>query len=349
MKHKEDVYLNACCMCTVEDGIWFVQGLCPSLYFYDFQEKKITMAHAIMIGETYGTAYFSDMCVRDDNLYLIPNNAKKLVVYSIKNKVFEYIQIENPVPNMYRSCYEYEGVLYCIPYRAKQILKLKINDFENVGYINVFEKKEHKDDLCINSTCRIGNNVYCVCWKKNEIMRINLEKESIVWQKVEGNYSFSHICTEGQYLFINDLISKAVVVYTSDLTTCIDSIKTDMEESLIMISNEGTLVVDSTEDNKVLFIEYKKNKGRIMNFECKEKLIDIQPWKMGAWYKDELGYIWGITNNGCLLHIVDSNKVTKIELKISKEMYRSVNKELMDQTEKMIQERKTFSLSDYLP
>lgn len=60
---QEGVYMkkigvNAICMCVTEDGIWFVQGMCPILYFYDIKINEITKAEAMQIGESYGEAFF---------------------------------------------------------------------------------------------------------------------------------------------------------------------------------------------------------------------------------------------------------------------------------------------------
>ena len=105
---KEYMYLNACCMYVTEDGVWFVQGMCPILYYYSFGERKITIAQPLYVEETYGTAYFSKIYQKKNMLYIIPNNASKIVIYDIINHTCDMIDVREDIKcNIYRDCYEY--------------------------------------------------------------------------------------------------------------------------------------------------------------------------------------------------------------------------------------------------
>lgn len=57
----EKIGVNAICMCVTEDGIWFVQGMCPILYFYDIKINEITKAEAMQLVNHMGKVFFTNL------------------------------------------------------------------------------------------------------------------------------------------------------------------------------------------------------------------------------------------------------------------------------------------------
>lgn len=344
---QKNVNLNACCMYVAENGVWFVQGMSPVLCFYSFEDEKITIMQALNIEEIYGTAYFSKVYLKNDEIYLIPNNSNKIVIYNIVNKKLEYISINGTTVNMYQSCYEVSGVLFLIPYKAKKIIKLSMDTHQIIGYIDVLENIE--ENICINSTCRVENTVYCALWMSGEILKIDLEKEIIMREKIEGEYNFSQICERKNYFFLYDMLRKSILVYSKDLKKIENIIEVGCEDALLILSKEGDILVDlATTDDILIIGDDFKVRGKI-TFQIDDQLLDIQPWRINTWGYDKNEKIWGISTNGFLFEFINNNRtIEKRELKVNIEWYSKINKELMQGCKNnILAERNSFTLSSF--
>lgn len=342
------VNLNACCMYVAENGVWFVQGMSPVLCFYSFENEKITIMQTLNIGEIYGTAYFSKVYLNNDEIYLIPNNSNKIVIYNIVNKKLEYISINGTAVNMYRNCYEMNGVLFFIPYKAKKIIKLRLDTHQIIGYIDVFEN--NGEDICLNSTCRVGNIVYCALWMRGEIVKIDLEKEIIMREKISEEYKFSQICERQKRFFLYDMLTKSILVYSKDFKKVEKIIEVGCEDALLIISKGGDILVDlATTDDILIIGEDFKGRGKI-TFRIGKQLLDIQPWRINTWGYDQNKEIWGISTNGFLFKFINNNQtIEKRELKVNIECHSKINKKLIQECKKnILVERNSFALSNYL-
>lgn len=327
MKSFDYLYLNACCICVTERGVWFVQGMTPILYFYSFGEKKITVEKVLLIDNVYGMAFFSDILVIDDQVYLIPNNAKRIVVYNILNGDCEYIAIEDPVANMYIGCYLMDGYIYCVPYKAKKMLRMKIDNHKEKEYIDIYSTYE-LEDACINGSCKLDDLIYCVLWKTNKVVVINLKTAQIQWRELMGKYSFSDICSKNNLLYLYDMKKKSIIIFNENMTEKVEEIYIGWNDARIYIDRRGTLLIDDVASSEIMLIDRNGEKKKL-KFEIEEGKVDISKWKINFWGYDKLGNIWGITNGGDLVFIKDFDKQINVKIKITRNEYYKLNKEFM--------------------
>lgn len=335
-------------MCTVEGGIWFVQALCPILYYYSIKKKKIIAKQVLHIGEIYGTAFFSAIYVHGNSVYLIPNNAKKMVIYDILEKKCKYIDIEKSENNMYKQCYELEGRLFCVPYKAKQMFEVSINNHDDRKYINIYDSFDMGNINCINGTCRINNIVYCVVWKTNVIIEIDLTKRQAQKKAMPDNYSFCDINASNEKVYLYDINSKSIISYSVDLKTHLEDINIGWSEAIISTNDEGLLIIDSVDTSEIMIIN-SDGKKYIYNFEQEEYAICTPPWKINVWICDQKQNLWGIINNGYLVCVNNMGELRKTELVITSDEYREINNRLMrEQSNCVFYENVGFQLEDFL-
>ena len=117
-EQEMSIGLNACCMYATEEGVWFVQGMMPILYFYSYKENQVTVAKAISIGKNYGTAYFSSIYISENELYLIPNNYNAIVIYDLEKDSFCIIELMEM--GLTRIEKIMKRMVFCIVYHINQ-------------------------------------------------------------------------------------------------------------------------------------------------------------------------------------------------------------------------------------
>lgn len=337
--------INAICMCVTDDGIWFVQGMCPILYFYDIKINEITKAEAIQIGESYGEGLFSQIYNLENKLYLVPNNSKKIVIYSIYNNTFEYIDILDFSYNMYINCYELRGYLYFIPYRAKKMIKLSITDKNDIEYIDM--NYNDREDNCINSACRKGNIVYGALWEKNEIVEIDLDTLQVKCIKVNYDYEFSQIEKYRDLFYLYDMKNKKIIVFSEKFDEIVNEKYIGYKICNFKIKKDGSIILDSGETNDVIFINSDFERVKKIEISKYTDFIDVGKYQFNVWdeYKDVM---LGIGKNGILYKYYDFNeKIEKQDIKINKKMYNQLNT-IIIRNSKVVKERKTYKLASFL-
>lgn len=347
---QEGVYMkkigvNAICMCVTEDGIWFVQGMCPILYFYDIKINEITKAEAMQIGESYGEGFFSQIYNLENKLYLVPNNSKKIVIYSIHNNTFEYIDVLDSSYNMYINCYELNEYLYFIPYRAKKMIKLSITDKNDIEYIDM--DYNEREDNCINSTCRNGNIVYGTLWEKNEIVEIDLDTLQIKFIKINYDYEFSQIEKYRNLFYLYDMKNKKIIVFSENFDKIVSEKYVGYRIGNFKIKKDGSIVIDSGETNDIIFInsDFKRIK-KIKVSNCTD-FIDIGKYQLNVWkeYKD---IMFGIGKNGVLYKYYKfDEKIETQDIKINEKLYNQLNT-IIIRNSNVVKERKTYKLASFL-
>lgn len=342
----ENFYLNACCMYVAHDGVWFVQGMCPILYFYSFSEKGITLSQPLLIEQIYGTAFFSEIYMKNNTLYIIPNNATKIIVYNIESNTYDIVDIEDSGVNIYINCYEYNGELFCIPYKAKKMLIMCMGNYRDIKYI-----ERDKNDHIINDTCRIENIVYCVIWKTSNILQIDLEKKTMHCVSIEGSYQFTSICAYNNLVFLYDAFSRSIITMTKDLALIVNLIEINCDDAIIYLHKGRYIVADSALTDEIVIIDTKINKvvNRIVSHRLGQQLIDSLPWKINAWAEDNEGSLWGITTEGNLVKMNHDALVVVDKMKICTNRYAKINGNLvLGSQAEILQERIGFCLENYI-
>lgn len=334
-EQEMSIGLNACCMYATEEGVWFVQGMMPILYFYSYKDNQVTVARTIGIGESYGTAYFSSIYISENELYLIPNNYNAIVIYDLEKDSFLYYGVNGDGTNSYRENYEKDGFLYCVPYKSKDmlIIDLKSKDFE---YIPLETK-------CVNSTCRYGDIIYCVEWETNQIVLFDMKSREKHIKTIEGEYKFCSIVIGEKYVYLYDTKTKCLYSFDHSLEEKHISVSVGFEYAILILDKMQNIIIDSTcSDKQVSLIDGELKEIKI---EKSSKLLDNTPWKMCCWSKNDR--LICITPYGQLIFWDD--EICVRDLSINREWYEKLNQLLIKESDnEIIQERELFSLKDFI-
>lgn len=327
--------LNACCMYSTKEGVWFVQGMMPILYFYSYKDNQVTVARAISIGKNYGTAFFSSIYISGNELYLIPNNHNAIVIYDLEKDSFAYYEISGYGTNLYRENYEKDGFLYCVPYKSKEmlIIDLKSKDFEYISF----------GTKCLNSTCRYGDIIYCVEWETNQIILFDMISREKHVKTIGGEYKFNSIVIGEKYVYLYDMKTKCLYSFDHTLEKKQNCVFIGYESAILLLDKMQNVIIDSTcSDKLVSLIDGKLKEIKI---EKSSKLLDNTPWKMCCWSKNDR--LICITPYGQLIFWDDEIGVR--DLCINREWYEKLNPLLLKESDnEIIQERELFSLKDFI-
>lgn len=339
----EKMRVNACCMLAVENGVWFVQGMVPILYFFSYKEGRIVLAKCINIGKVYGTAYFSAIYQHDNKLFLIPNNTGYVVTYDIRNEKMSFAKINDAHEcNNFREVYEFQGTLFCMPYRYGKILCIDMSndEFDYIDMLDTF------GTCCINGTCRIGNCVYCIEWNADRIYIFNLVTKTINEISPLRGAKLTSIASDGIYEYVYDIRNKCVRVYCNQFSQEVGMIPVGFSEAVLKCIGERAVIVDSVETYEMVCLT-----------ECKKQLLAVKeekvfaedvPWKMCCWNNDDIENVFCITPKGKLIRWV-GEKINSYNLSICENKYVMLNNELIYKSKiRIFEERRVYSINNLL-
>lgn len=339
-------HLNACCMACDENGVWFVEGMCPILYLYDNREKRVTYSKVLQIDKGYGTAYFSELYNDGDFLYLIPNNSSQIVSFNKITRKCEYWDVKEKPQNLFKNCYKYNNVLYCIPYKSKNIYKIDIRTQRIIGAIKC--KYNCEKEQCINSSCRIENKIYCILWKSNRIVVFDLESEQEKIIRIPSEYKITSVCRVRENICFYDIASKSIILFDINNNSVLETKFLGLRDVNLFSDNDSKVIVDDYEMTRGKLVDYNKNTIVDLNFPIQNYNCEISPWKIGSWYVDEGKIIWGITVDGVLIRIsADGIRQTNLEVKLRK--YLDINKRMNENViNRYYEERYLYSLTEFM-
>lgn len=345
--NNSEIKLNACCMVCDERGIWFVQEMIPILYYYNFEKREIIVKKPIMIHVSYGIALFSDIVLYKDILYLIPNNLSELVIYDIKKDNFKYIKLMANGINSYKKGYIHKEKLYCIPYKEQKIVIYDINN-SNLEYREIANCYYESDTAigCINSTCRIKNNIYCVLWKTGFLLIINLDNEKMDIHYI-GSYEFVSLDSNKTILYLYDYKNMCVITINSETLKVNEVIKIGYKNANIIVSENGGVIIDDIESDRLVNLNKVKSNFEINNLSQIQSIEDVK-WKNSCWTQDAKGNFIGISIYGDILFFLN-DKIKRESLIISKEEYEHINMQFLKKSNVLcIKERKFMRLENFI-
>lgn len=213
---ENNINMHCCCACLYGTGIWLVHYLMGLLFFFDFNERKITCIEEIPINTFFTSASFFSMLAVKGSLYMIPNNADAIYKYIIHEKKFEKIELKETSMGLFRDAFVWKNEIICIPNLSRDILWLNWKNKQT----NYYRVEEKIDCGCIQAVERKTNLVYMT--KGDAILTYNFENMICSEWYTENNARFEAIC----------LIRDIVVAYNG-MNQKIVSIRNGQKEMVI--------------------------------------------------------------------------------------------------------------------
>lgn len=174
-----------------EDKAWLVDGERDILCNIDLELNKCVYITDIPNIET-NKFRLNQRCLKIDNeIYLMPDNGKKIWVYSLKNNQFEQIVIDNP-DNVHLGIYRfwiYGNKIYALSTGLKKIIEINIKKKVVCNYFILSNLDEEEIDNLAG--IRVGEDIYCVSSSSNRVYQFNLETKQVttyVVPMVEGGF-----------------------------------------------------------------------------------------------------------------------------------------------------------------
>lgn len=310
--------IDACCMCEGENGIWFIHGNLPILFFFDFDLKKITISKIIPIESNNMFMLFSSIVMNDNLLFLICGNQDKSYIYNIDEDKFTELKINGSYTNAFYGATRKHKELHIMPFKYDNIIKVDMNKFFVENGDN-WRKLYNNMSLYINNTnCILDNgDVLAPVPTTNTCLLYDLNNE--VWKKIEI-CDINADCTAVTYynhkIYVFDRYDKSIK--RIDMKGNIEK-KVELEivgVVLYMIGNY--LIVDSVYTKDIIVFDYNLNEVKTIEKNMQSNNENLQCAFL-CWYKNnDKNYV--ITKSNKLIVIYDNLKTREYKLTVDNTM-----------------------------
>ncbi len=219
-----------------------------------------------------GFEYFASIEIYDEKLYLAPRSDKRICIYSIKTKTFEFVDLDlenycdcdEHTYNLFNTVKEIDGNIYFFPGRFHALVKLDPKD-NGLEYISDWYSEIEKtwepevSNIFIFNKVHIDNKKCTMaCWRTNSILEIDLP---------DGNWQLRQ--TKGD-LVLSDVVKKenSYIYATKNPTS--------------LLTTEGEYLLDDNAEGGYFIFEGKNNYcvipifGNSFSFIDKKTLEEIK-------------------------------------------------------------------------
>ena len=325
-KVKYEMSINTLAMCANDEEIWMAHGTLPLLMKYDFKIDKITMARVIPCSfeGKVPRALFKAIYQKGSDIFLIPNNARELIINSIGNDQFTSIPIENPRQNMFCGCSEKENKLYFVPYKYHKMVSFDLETHE-VEYLAEW-KKYNQEQLCINDFCEYNQKLICVIWNMNFLMEYDFDRKK--WNKIDINTKedgFSQICKTRDELCLYNPNQGHLLLLSPEKYYIKKTSKLDMGDACLFECINNNVIVDSINENTWMIIDDEINLRKYTNTAEKISTVSKPQWKFGTWINYHNKYEIGIDTENHLIKIFNDKIIVK-ELILESDVLEQIKK-----------------------
>ena len=172
-----------------DNYIYAISSELNLLYEIDIELDDVSCFKDMPDEEYMKDNLYSGICIEDDNLALIPQNAKKLWIYHFNVQKWESFDISDfiseDMDDKFIGGQMVCGRLYLFGYQYQGIL---VFDLETKKFWNLFKEEKYKTSFWGKSTVLADKKVYIPFRKEKSVVCINAEKNDyeIIDMKVEG-------------------------------------------------------------------------------------------------------------------------------------------------------------------
>lgn len=306
----EKIRLTAMAAYAVDGGIWFVHDkTIPVLFFYDLKKRKITKAKNIPCQKRQ--AHFWDLCVYREKVFLIPDREPRIVIYSIKEDAFDFLDIKTPCQMNFIKAILKDDTLYCIPYGYDCVVKVNLNHL-SIRYGEKWrEAGGFAESTMLNSAYKSGNEIWCAVYPTNKIIIYDMEMEKWRCAGYALDMELAQVVVEGGRLYALDAAGECLGIYGMDSGTKYETRMLEKDAAHLSVFGE-TIILDNAYGGWEILAS-----GEHI---CSQKGELKANGSQGVWTEGEEGAIYGF-NNGNLVMLFSDRTFEVEELAISMEEF----------------------------
>ena len=143
---------------------------------FEIDIKKDKVKFLGVISKVYGIkSPFSKVIVYEEQLFFVPYNYDKMLIYHIENAVWEEVDLNvNKNEGLFIEAFVLKDTLYCLPFNYEKIVKVELKS-KNVEYVDLFEVyHEPKKRMFIKFLVLDDENIILPLFSANKIMKYHV-------------------------------------------------------------------------------------------------------------------------------------------------------------------------------
>lgn len=301
---KDEIAMVPACMSINDRGIWFINAMLPIIYFYDFKEEKVNWYKVIPKCKNSQLYSFLGIYEYENKLFLIPDNANKVMVYDKIKDFFREIEINDISYGAFRGCTCLDNILYCIPFKYNKIIGIDVVTDKIVHEIEWRKTNGLSDVNYINDYAVQGERLLAVVPHKNMVLKCNLKERTWDSFYVGGeNNSYVAIGCLNNTGYLFDLHNNSIHCCNIDekrINTCMQ-----IESKAVRITTgRDYLILDNVLDDKWILMDKNHNVVRQDAYNYRDiKNAFSTPYNYACWGQNEKGNLIGIDNYNHIIEI----------------------------------------------
>lgn len=318
--------IEACCMCEDEGGVWFIHWRLPILFYFDFNQTKITLCQVIPTKSDIKELMFTTLIKNGDFLIILAGNQRQSFIYSKKNKTFTEIKKIELFPNAFYGATVKNNEVHIIPFYYDRVIKLDLNNLLCVEKGSEWRNLYESSSLYLNNTnCVLSNgDVLSPVPKTNTCLLYEVQKEK--WLKIEAfdkTVDCTAVACHKDRIYVFDRTNGSIKKMDFYGKIERNAVLGMTGFALHMVGDY--LIADSVFTNDVMVFDselmlIKKYKKIVPNLHDKETN------KLLCWYEGNKDYV--ITKSNKLIVVDKSFKVQVFNLKLDVRLVSQMIKDL---------------------
>lgn len=256
-----------------------------------------------------GFESFASIEIYDEKLYLAPRNDKRICIYSIKTKTFEFVNLDlesycdEYTYNLFNTVKEIDDKIYFFPGRFHAIVKLDPKD-NSLEYISDWYSEIKKtfepetSNLFIFHKIHIDNKKCTMaCWRSNSILEIELTDGNWKLSQIKGDLVLSDIVEKGNsYIYAT---KKPTALFTTEGECLLND---NVEGGYFIFAGKDNFCLIPIFGNSFSFMDKKNLK------EIKKVFLENETEEEQSWIKiKELALCNRLMTDGRLLSFITQN------------------------------------------
>lgn len=261
--------------------------------------------------------YFASIEIYNEKLYLAPRNDKRICIYSIETKSFEFVDLDlenycdEHTYNLFNTVKEIDDKIYFFPGRFHAIVKLdpKDNSLEYISdwYTEIAKTWETDvSNIFIFHKIHIDNKKCTMaCWRSNAILEIDLSDGNWKLRQIKGNLVLSDVIKqENSYIYAT---KKPTSLFTIKGNYLLGNIA---DGGFFIFEGKDNYCVITIFGNSISFID------KISLEEKKKIIFEYETEKEKNWisYKDSTLCNRLMTDGRLLSYITKNNEIQIINI-----------------------------------
>ena len=345
MNFKEKFFsISASCIFYEKNGLWFVHSTLPVLMHVDLNSNIIDFQKVIPNEKQVGMFFFRGIFVTDDNIFLIPYNSGKIVIYSKVNDKFSFISIKDSCSNMYRGYIKEGDWLILKPSCYSKFTKFNYITKE-VQYENDW-KKLIGEEQCLSAAYKYGDSIIYAIWRTNKLLKYKFKDNEYEIIQLKKIYKISQIVIVDEFAYIYDMEDRSLNKYSIRKQIILNKILLKYQD--VWLQTDGTNIYLTSVDYPEWIIFNLELTEILKNRDTeRERKLAIN-FKCFEWDHDGKGNTYAIDTKNNLIKLT-GNRLQKKQLELKNDDFFELGINIALQNKnKILCEEPNFRLNEFI-